>query len=63
MAVTKGGRSGIASTTGNEDCHIILRVVKLPNYDSSHVEQAAAELVKSGLSPKLMIDTSHANSC
>jgi 3-deoxy-7-phosphoheptulonate synthase len=62
MAVTKGGRSGIASTTGNEDCHIILRGGKLPNYDAAHVEQAAAELVKSGLSPKLMIDTSHANS-
>jgi 3-deoxy-7-phosphoheptulonate synthase len=62
MAVTKGGRSGIASTTGNEDCHIILRGGKAPNYDAAHVEQAAAELVRAGLSPKLMIDTSHANS-
>jgi 3-deoxy-7-phosphoheptulonate synthase len=62
MAVTKGGRSGIASTTGNEDCHIILRGGKVPNYDAAHVDQAAGELVKSGLSPKLMIDTSHANS-
>jgi 3-deoxy-7-phosphoheptulonate synthase len=62
MAVTKGGRSGIASTTGNEDCHIILRGGKVPNYDAGHVDQAAGELVKSGLSPKLMIDTSHANS-
>jgi 3-deoxy-7-phosphoheptulonate synthase len=62
MAVTKGGRSGIASTSGNEDCHIILRGGKKPNYDAAHVEQAAGELVRSGLSPKLMIDTSHANS-
>jgi len=62
MAVTKGGRSGIASTTGNEDCHIILRGGKVPNYDAAHVDQATGELVKSGLSPKLMIDTSHANS-
>jgi 3-deoxy-7-phosphoheptulonate synthase len=62
MAVTKGGRSGIASTTGNEDCHIILRGGKAPNYDAAHVEEAAAELVRGGLSPKLMIDTSHANS-
>jgi 3-deoxy-7-phosphoheptulonate synthase len=62
MAVTKGGRSGIASTTGNEDCHIILRGGKVPNYDAAHVDQAAGELVKSALSPKLMIDTSHANS-
>jgi len=62
MAVTKGGRSAIAATTGNEDCHIILRGGKLPNYDAAHVDQAASELVRAGLSPRLMIDTSHANS-
>ena len=33
MAVTKGGRSAIAATTGNEDCHIILRGGHQPNYD------------------------------
>jgi 3-deoxy-7-phosphoheptulonate synthase len=62
MAVTKGGRSAIAATTGNEDCHIILRGGSGPNYDAAHVEQAASELVRSGLAPRLMIDTSHANS-
>jgi len=62
MAVTKGGRSGIAATTGNEDCHIILRGGSGPNYDASHVAQASAELVRSGLPARLMIDTSHANS-
>ncbi|MGJ5179722.1 3-deoxy-7-phosphoheptulonate synthase [Bradyrhizobium oligotrophicum] len=62
MAVTKGGRSGIAATTGNEDCHIILRGGSGPNYDATHVEQASAELVKAGLAARLMIDTSHANS-
>lgn len=62
MAVTKGGRSGIAATTGNEDCHIILRGGSGPNYDAAHVEQAASELVKAGLPARLMIDTSHANS-
>jgi 3-deoxy-7-phosphoheptulonate synthase len=62
MAVTKGGRSAIAATTGNEDCHIILRGGKGPNYDAVHVDQAANELVHAGLLPKLMIDTSHANS-
>ena len=34
MAVTKGGRSAIAATTGNEDCHIILRGGQQPNYDA-----------------------------
>jgi 3-deoxy-7-phosphoheptulonate synthase len=62
MAVTKGGRSAIAAPTGNEDCHIILRGGKAPNYDAPHVDQAANELAHAGLSPRLMIDTSHANS-
>ena len=47
MAVTKGGRSAIAATTGNEDCHIILRGGSGPNYDAASVEQAATELVRS----------------
>lgn len=62
MAVTKGGRSAIAATTGNEDCHIILRGGKGPNYDAAHVDQAARDLVHAGLAPRLMVDTSHANS-
>ena len=62
MAVTKSGRSAIASTTGNDDAHIILRGGKTPNYDAESVAAASAELVKAGLHPALMIDASHANS-
>ncbi|MBN9018126.1 MAG: 3-deoxy-7-phosphoheptulonate synthase [Rhizobiales bacterium] len=62
LAVTKQGRSAIAATTGNEDCHIILRGGKAPNYDAASVEAAAAELAKGGLAPYVMIDASHANS-
>jgi len=62
MAVTKGGRSAIAATTGNEDCHIILRGGRAPNYDSAGVDAAAAELARSGVAPRMMIDASHANS-
>jgi 3-deoxy-7-phosphoheptulonate synthase len=62
MAVTKGGRSAIAATTGNEDCHIILRGGHQPNYDQASVEAACVELVRVGVAPRLMIDTSHANS-
>ena len=62
MAVTKGGRSAIAATTGNDDCHIILRGGSLPNYDAASVDAAAAELTRSGVAPRIMIDTSHANS-
>jgi 3-deoxy-7-phosphoheptulonate synthase len=62
MAVTKQGRTAIASTRGNEDCHVILRGGKTPNYDAANVEQACASIRASGLSPRVMIDASHANS-
>ena len=62
LAVTKDGRSAIASTTGNDDCHIILRGGKSTNYDAASVEAAAAEAVKSGIRPAIMIDARHANS-
>jgi 3-deoxy-7-phosphoheptulonate synthase len=62
LAVTKEGRSAIAATSGNDDCHIILRGGKVPNYDQVSVENAAGELVKAGLRPAIMIDASHANS-
>ena len=62
MAVTKGGRSAIAATSGNEDCHIILRGGRAPNYDAASVDAAAAELTRAGVGQRIMIDTSHANS-
>ncbi len=62
LAVTKDGRSAIASTTGNDDCHIILRGGIAPNYDAASVEAACSEALRSGLSPAVMIDASHANS-
>jgi len=42
LAVTKSGRSAIATTSGNEDCHIILRGgSKATNYDAASVDAAA----------------------
>lgn len=62
MSLTKQGHSAIFSTTGNEDCHIILRGGKQPNYDATSVRQATAQLQNSGQKPSVMIDCSHANS-
>ena len=62
MAVTKGGRSAIASTAGNEDCHVILRGGSKPNYDADSIEATAAELARAGVSQRIMVDASHANS-
>jgi 3-deoxy-7-phosphoheptulonate synthase len=63
LSVTKGGHTAIVSTRGNEDCHIILRGGRAPNYDGASVAAACAELGKHGLAPRLMIDASHGNSC
>ncbi|WP_233841924.1 3-deoxy-7-phosphoheptulonate synthase [Dyella sp. 2HG41-7] len=62
MAVTKRGRNAIAATAGNEDCHVILRGGKLPNYDAASVTAACSALAKAGVAERLMIDASHANS-
>jgi 3-deoxy-7-phosphoheptulonate synthase len=62
LAVTKAGRSAIASTAGNADCHVILRGGKTPNYDATHVEAVSAQLQAAGLAPRMMIDVSHGNS-
>jgi 3-deoxy-7-phosphoheptulonate synthase len=62
LSVTKGGHSAIVSTTGNEDCHIILRGGKAPNYDAASVDAAARGLAETGIPGRLMIDFSHGNS-
>ncbi|MDQ6962972.1 MAG: 3-deoxy-7-phosphoheptulonate synthase AroG [Mariprofundaceae bacterium] len=63
LSVTKEGHSAIFSTSGNEDCHIILRGGKETNYDAVSVATAAVALEKSHLQPNIMVDFSHANSC
>ena len=62
LSLTKDGRSAIFSTTGNEDGHVILRGGKEPNFDAQAVDKAGSLMVNAGLSPRLMVDCSHANS-
>lgn len=62
LSVTKAGHSAIVSTSGNDDCHIILRGGKSPNYDAASVDAISRELEVANMRPKLMIDFSHANS-
>jgi len=62
LSVTKAGHSAIVSTLGNEDCHVILRGGKQPNYDASNVDTACKELAAAGLAQRVMIDLSHSNS-
>jgi 3-deoxy-7-phosphoheptulonate synthase len=61
LSVHKNGQVAIVETRGNDDCHIILRGGKNPNYDAASVQAACAELARAKLPERLMIDCSHAN--
>jgi len=63
-SVTKEGVAAISQTTGNEDCHIILRggYMTGPNFDKAHVSEAAGLLEKCGMRRAVMVDCSHGNS-
>jgi 3-deoxy-7-phosphoheptulonate synthase len=62
LSVTKDGHSAIVTTTGNEDCHVILRGGNQPNYDAATVNSAAKNLAEAGIPVRIMIDFSHGNS-
>lgn len=62
LSFTKEGNAAIFSTNGNDDCHIILRGGKTPNYDASHLSAACDQLAEAKLAQKLMVDCSHGNS-
>lgn len=60
---TKYGQSAIFGTSGNPNCHLILRGGrKIVNYTAEAVAEACGLLGKSGLPARLMIDCSHGNS-
>ena len=62
ISVTKSGHVAVFKTAGNEDCHVILRGGKSPNYDAASVDAACRELAGAGLRQHVMVDFSHANS-
>ena len=61
LSVHKSGQVAIVETRGNEDCHIILRGGRRPNFDAASVQAACEELATAKLPQRLMIDLSHAN--
>ena len=63
LGCTKTGQSAIFVTTGNPDCHVILRGgKKTVNYGADSVDHVCQQLQAVGLPPRVMIDCSHANS-
>jgi len=62
IGVTKAGHCAIVETAGNEDCHVVLRGGKTPNYDAASIDAVCKALGDAGLAQNVMIDLSHANS-
>ncbi|HMN21921.1 MAG TPA: 3-deoxy-7-phosphoheptulonate synthase [Ottowia sp.] len=62
LGLTKMGQAAVFETRGNDDCHVILRGGKVPNYGHDDVLAACALLGAAGLREQVMIDCSHANS-
>ncbi|KAL0084917.1 3-deoxy-7-phosphoheptulonate synthase [Phycomyces blakesleeanus] len=63
LGVTKSGTVSITHTTGNPDCHVILRGGNDgPNFDKEHILAAKQAMIKAGLRPNIMVDCSHGNS-
>ncbi|HXD05025.1 MAG TPA: 3-deoxy-7-phosphoheptulonate synthase [Burkholderiaceae bacterium] len=62
MGMTKMGVAAIFETRGNDDCHVILRGGKAPNYDAASIQACCDALRAAGLREQVMVDVSHGNS-
>ncbi len=63
LGMSETGQAAILLTSGNQDCHVILRGGRqVTNYDAASVASTAAQMIKAGTPPHIMIDCSHANS-
>lgn len=63
LSVTKKGHSAIFSTSGNPDCHIILRGGNSgPNFAAEFIADTQAQLDRVDVGSGIMVDMSHANS-
>ena len=63
LGTSETGQSAILLTSGNSDCHIILRGGRqVTNYDAASVASTIEQMEKTGVKPRIMIDCSHANS-
>ncbi len=63
LGISVDGRSAVVSTTGNPDCHLVLRGGSGgPNHDAASIAEAVARVGDRGIARPIMIDCSHGNS-
>lgn len=62
IGINNDGQTSIVQTVGNPDVHTVLRGGNdAPNYSPEDIARTTALLEKSGVSPAIMVDCSHAN--
>lgn len=63
LGTSDTGQAAILLTSGNPDCHIILRGGRnVTNFEAASVAATAEQMEKAKVQPRIMIDFSHANS-
>jgi 3-deoxy-7-phosphoheptulonate synthase len=63
MGINPDGLAALISTSGNPDCHVVLRGGAAgPNYTATSVESALGRMRKAGQQARVVIDASHGNS-
>ncbi len=61
--MTYGGRAAVFTTSGNPDCHVVLRgTTSGPNYDETTVADTLEKLKRLGLPAHVLVDASRGNS-
>jgi len=62
LGIDSEGQVSIVSTTGNPDCHLVLRGgAQAPNYDAESIAIATTVLKQATLCTRIMVDCSHGN--
>jgi 3-deoxy-7-phosphoheptulonate synthase len=62
LGIDSEGQVSVVSTTGNPDCHLVLRGgSNTPNYDAESIAIAVKVLQQANLCTRIMVDCSHGN--
>ena len=63
IGINQDGKTSLVRTSGNSDCHVVLRGGhSKPNYSKEHIDDIVALHEKANVLPSIMVDCSHANS-
>lgn len=63
VGINQQGQVALLQTKGNHFGHVILRGGKTPNYDAKSVLECETHMQNAHLTPLIMVDCSHGNSC